>query len=166
MTTLLSNILKINADILCGDRFTEGDDLFGVVGVQSNWPSIHSGELFKQNRFALHDRHCGLRTNVAQSQHGAAIGYHRYGIALDGEVSSIGFIFGDRLADPSDSWRIGPGEVIAVAQWHLGFRFEFAAQVHKKGAVRNISNGSAFQRIYGFANFVTVCPVANIARYI
>src|SRR5699024_7578896 len=126
--------------------------------------SIHSGTLFKQDGFAFHNGHSGLRTDISQTKYGAAISYNRYAISLDRAVSSDCLIFGDGLAASSDPRRIGAGEVITVAQGNLGFRLMFAAEVHKKGTVGNISDGSALQGIYGCANFVTVCTVANITR--
>src|SRR5699024_12261590 len=111
----ISKIVEVNHAIGRADRLADIDDFFGIVGVQGNSPSLHSGKLFKQDGYAFQNGHGGLGTDISQTQYGAAISYNRYGISLDREVSSVCLIFGDGLADSSDPGRIGAGEVITVA---------------------------------------------------
>ena len=57
-----------------------------VLGVDLEIDAIHVGEAFEQDGLALHHRLAGQRADIAQAQHGGAVGNHRHQVALDGVV--------------------------------------------------------------------------------
>ena len=75
-----------------GRRSSSQHGLDDLVGVRScphaHGEGIHAGEVLEQQGLALHDRHGGLGTDVAQAQHGGAVARDDGdGVALD-RVSS------------------------------------------------------------------------------
>ena len=62
---------------------TVGDDLVGVLGVQADRERVDAAELLEEHRLALHHRHRGLGADVAEAEHGAAVGDDGDRVALD-----------------------------------------------------------------------------------
>ena len=50
------------------------DDLVDVGGVQADRHGVDAAELLEQHRLALHHRHRGGRADVAEAEHGGAVG--------------------------------------------------------------------------------------------
>ena len=50
-------------------------------------------------------------------------------------------------ADPRDPRRVGPGQVVAVAQRHLGGDLDLAAEVHQEGPVRDLADRDPVERV-------------------
>ena len=59
------------------------DNLFSVLSIKTDWNGIDSTELFEKNSFTFHNRHCCVRTYVAESENGTAIRYDSNCIGLD-----------------------------------------------------------------------------------
>ena len=93
-----------------------GDDLVGVLGVEADRERVDAAELLEQQRLALHHRHRRLRADVAEAEHGAAVGHDGDGVALDRVLEGLVAVLGDRAADPRDAGRVGHREVVARAQ--------------------------------------------------
>ena len=89
------DVLQVDPGEPGRDRPHHRDDLVDVLGVQAQRPGVDAGEPLEQRRLALHHRQRRLRTDVAQPQHGRAVGDHRDAVALDRQA-------GGR---PPGSWR-------------------------------------------------------------
>ena len=62
------------------------DDLVDVGGVQADRDGVDPAELLEQHGLALHHRHRGPRADVAEAQHGGAVGDHGDGVGHPGVV--------------------------------------------------------------------------------
>ena len=93
------------------------------------------GELLEQHRLALHHRHRRLGADVAEAEHGAAVGDDGDGVLLDRVLEGLGAVGVDVLADPGDARRVGHREVVARLQRVLVLDRDLAAAVHLHRAV-------------------------------
>ncbi len=80
--------------------WTDGHDLVRVAGVQADREGVDAGELLEQHRLALHHRHRRARADVAEPEHGGAVGDDRDRVALDRVLEGLVGILVDRRADP------------------------------------------------------------------
>ena len=64
---------------------------------------VDAAELLEQHRLALHHRHRGGRPDVAEAEHGGAVGDDGDRVGHPGVVPGHRGIRGDRLADPGDA---------------------------------------------------------------
>jgi hypothetical protein len=129
------DVLQVDPAVAGGEQLDRADDLVGVLGGQADRPGVDPGELLEQQGLALHHREGGLGADVAQAEHGRAVGDHGHGVALDGQLAGVGRVGGDRPADPGHPGGVGHRQVVAGAQRHLGGDLELAAQVEQEGAV-------------------------------
>ena len=84
---------------------TMRDDLVDVGGVQAQREGVDAGELLEEHRLALHHRHRGLGADVAQPEHGGAVGDDRDRVALDRQrPGRLGVV-----VDRADDTRATPG---------------------------------------------------------
>ena len=58
-----------------------GDDLVGILGVQTDGKGVHSGKGFQQHRVPFHDGHGGVRASVAEIQHFGTICHEGDGVS-------------------------------------------------------------------------------------
>ena len=100
-------------------RLQRGNDLDQFVRVffiDFDVKHIDAGELFEQNAFALHHRLAGQRANVAQAQHGRAVGHHADQITAAGVLESVGRVFDNFFAGRGHAGRISQRQVVLVDQ--------------------------------------------------
>ena len=110
------DVLKVHAAVHRGHGLDDADDFFGVLGVQAHGPGVHVSESLEESGLALHHGQCGGGTNIAQAEHGGAIGDHCNGIALDGQTARIFRVLGNGHAHAGHAGSVGAGEIIAVTQ--------------------------------------------------
>jgi hypothetical protein len=79
------DVLEIDAAEGRGDRCDEGDDLVDVLGVDAQREGVDAGELLEERRLALHHRHRRSGADVAEPEHGRAVGDDGDRVALDGQ---------------------------------------------------------------------------------
>src|SRR6266516_4440584 len=110
------------ADVLEVDAAERGreprhglDALIHFGAGQADRHRVHPGELFEQQRLALHDRHGGGWAYVAEAKHGRPVGHDRHRAAYPGEVMRELVVIGDGRAHPRDPGRIGKGQIGGVA---------------------------------------------------
>src|SRR3546814_7595959 len=63
------------------------DQLVGVALVELDVEHVDAGELLEQHALAFHDGFTGQRADVAQAEHGGAVGDHRHQVAARGVVA-------------------------------------------------------------------------------
>ena len=141
------DVLEVDAAVGRGEDLDGPDDLLGVLGVQAHRPRVDPGEPLEQRRLALHHRHRGGGAEVAQAEHGRAVGDHRDGVALDRQPAGVVRVGRDGLADPGDAGGVGAGEVVAVAQRDLRLHLQLAAEVQQERAVGDLAHPHARQRL-------------------
>ena len=84
-----ADVLQVDAAEAGRDELHRPDDLIGVLAVQADRPGVDVGEALEQGRLALHHGQRGVRTDVAQAEHGRAVGDHRDGVPLDGQPARV-----------------------------------------------------------------------------
>ena len=110
------DVLEVDAAEDRGDALDGLDDLLGgLLDVEADREGVDAGELLEQQRLALHHRQGGLGADVAQAQHGGAVGDDGHGVALDRQLVDPGRLLGDGQADPGHAGRVGHRQVVAVA---------------------------------------------------
>ena len=98
-------------------RLHGGDHVDQPVGVQLvdlHVEDVDAGELLEQDALALHHRLGGQRPDVAQAQHGGAVGDHGNKITARGHFHGGVGIGDNGLAGGGDARAVGQGEVALV----------------------------------------------------
>ena len=137
------DVLEVDAAEDRRDELHGAHDLVDVLGVEADRPGVDVGEPLEQRRLALHDRQRGGRADVAEPEHGRAVGDDGDGVALDRQPPDVVGLRGDGQADPGDAGRVGHGQVVAGAQRHLRAHLDLAAEVQQEGPVADLADGDA-----------------------
>ena len=90
------------------------DHLFRVGLGELDVEHVDAGELLEQARLAFHHRLAGERADVAEAEHGGAVGDDGDEIAARRKRARLGRIGGDRVAGGGDAGRIGEREIALV----------------------------------------------------
>ena len=122
------------------DQLDRAHDLIGVGRVQADREGVHAGELLEQAALALHHRHRRARADVAEAEHGGAVGDDRDGVALDRVLEGLVRVVGDRAAHARHTGRVDHREVVAGLQRMLVGLFDLAADVQQEGAVGGVDH--------------------------
>ena len=130
-----ADVFQVDAAESGGDRLDRRHHLLLGGGVQTDGERIHAAELLEQNALALHDRQAGFGADVAEPQHGSAVGDHRDGAAFEGIAIDIFGVFGDLAAGFGHAGGVGRGERVPVLDRKQAFYGKFAVVffVHGKG---------------------------------
>ena len=158
------DVLEVDAGEDRGDGLDGADDLLGVGGVEADREGVDVGEPLEQRRLALHDRQRRERADVAEAEHGGAVGDDGDGVALDGQPPGVLGVLGDRQADPRDARGVDERQVVAGADRHLGLDRQLAAEVHEEGAVGDLADLDALDGAHRLDDLVGVVGVAREHR--
>jgi hypothetical protein len=97
-----------------------GDDVHQLVEVvllvDLDVEHVDAGELLEQHALAFHHRLARQRADVAQAQHGRAVGDHRHQVAAAGVFEGVVGVFGNFLARRGNTGRVGQRQVVLVDQ--------------------------------------------------
>ena len=102
-------------------------DFFGVEGVQLDIEDVDVGEAFEQNALALHHGLAGGGADVAEPEHGGAVGDHGHEVALGRVVINERRISMDLQARHGDARCVGQAQV-ALGPARLGGRDGYLAR--------------------------------------
>ena len=159
------------ADVLEVDAAERGrdvddglDDRLGVLGAQADREGVDAAELLEQHRLALHHRHRGLGADVAQAEHGAAVGDDGDRVALDRVLEGLVAVARDRRADARHAGRVGHAEVVAGADRELVALLDLAADVHLERAVGDLDQLRALDLVDGLADLRRVLLARGLDR--
>ena len=129
------DVLEVDAAEGRGHQFHRLDDLVRVLGIEADREGVDAGELFEQHALALHHRHRRLGADIAEAEHGAAVGDDGDGVFLDRVLEGLGAVVVDVHADAGDAGRVGHREVVARFHRVLVVHVDLAAAVHLHRAV-------------------------------
>ncbi len=138
-----ADVFQVDAAEPGRDQLHRADDLVGVLAVQADRPGVDVGEPLEQGRLALHDRQRGVGTDIAQAEHGRAVGDHGHRVPLDGQAARVLPVPRDRHRDPPHARGVGHRQVVPVPQRHLGAHLDLPAQVEQERAVADLVHGHA-----------------------
>ena len=109
-----ADVLQVDAAESRGNGLDGRDNFLFGLGVQADGERVHAAKLLEQHTLALHDRQAGFGADVAQAQHGGAVGhnghsaaFHRVGVYVIG----VGL---DLAAGLGHAGGVGGGQGIAV----------------------------------------------------
>ena len=88
------------------------DELFRVLRVQFQINRVQIGEPLEEERLPLHHRLAGQRADVAQAEHGGAVGDDGHQIAASGVEKRILRVLLDGAAGGGDTGGIGEGQIM------------------------------------------------------
>jgi hypothetical protein len=159
----ISKHLEVDPAVARSEDLNRSDDLLGVLGVEADRPRVDAAEPLEQRGLALHHRHRRGGAEVAQPEHGRAVGDDRDGVALDRESARVVGIGGDGLADPRDPRGVGAGEVVAGPQRDLRLHLQLAAQMQQERPVRDLADLHPRQRVERLGDLAPVVLVQRVA---
>jgi hypothetical protein len=110
------DVLQVDAAEGGLERGDDVDQLVGVGLVHLDVKDVDAGELLEEHRLAFHHRLARERADVAQPEHGGAVGDDGDEVAARGEIARLCRIGGDLEADGGDTWRIGERKVALIAE--------------------------------------------------
>ena len=108
------DVLEVDPREHRGDGLDGADDLLDVGGVEADREGVDVGEPLEQRGLALHDGQRGERADVAEPQHGGAVGDDGDGVALDGEAAGVLGVLGDGGAHAGHARRVDHRQVVRV----------------------------------------------------
>src|SRR5262249_29125945 len=129
------DVLEVDAAEGRRDELHRLHDLVHVLGRQTHGEGVDPRELLEQHRLAFHHRQRRLGTDVAQAQHGRAVGHDRDGVVLDRQRERPLAVVPDRQADPRHARGVGHREVVAGPEWDLVADFDLSTEVHEERPV-------------------------------
>ena len=126
------DILQIDAAKGGGNGLAGRDHTGGIVGIDADGEGIHAAEFLEQHGLALHDRQTGFGADVAQAQHGGAVGHDGHHVALEGVLVHVVGVLFDLAARLGDAGGVSRGQVVAGLDLDLAHDADFAvvALVH------------------------------------
>ena len=136
----------------------------GSRRVQADRERVDAGELLEEHRLALHHRHGRTRADVAQSEHGRAVGHDGDRVALDRVLKGLVGILLDGRADPGDARRVGHREVVAGLQRALVVLLDLAAHVKHERPVGGVEHARARDCVDRVGEARPVAGVAGVDR--
>ena len=108
---------------------------------------VDPGELLEEHGLALHHRHRRLGADVAEAEHGGAVGDDGDRVALDRVLEGLVAVVVDRHADARDARRVRHRQVVAGLQRVLVVLLDLAADVHAQGPVGGVDHRRAVDRV-------------------
>ena len=120
------DVLEVDAAEAGGEALDGLDDLVDVLRVKAQRDGVHAAEGLEQRALALHDGHGRSRADVAQAEHGRAVGDDGHGVCLHGVLVRIGRILSDLAARLGDAGGVGQRQVLARFDPHLRDGFQLA----------------------------------------
>ena len=134
-------------------RLQRGDDidqLLRVFFVDLDVKHIDTGKLLEQAGLAFHDGLRGFRADVAQAEHGGAVGHHADEVAAGGVAERVGDVFDDLFARRGHTRGVRQGQIALVRQ-RLGRRNGNLARGRKLVILqRGLAQGGALLRLEFF----------------
>ena len=113
--------------------FQAGDDLdqfVGVVFADFDIEHVDAGEFLEQDTFSFHHRLGRQRTDIAQTEHGGAVGDDRYQVATSGDGGDLARIVHDRFASGGDTGGVGQRQIALVSERLGRGHFDLAVGSH------------------------------------
>ncbi len=129
------DVLEVDAAERRREPHDRLDDLVGIGRRQGDRDGVDAAELLEQHGLALHHRHRGGGTDVAEAEHGGAVGDDRDGVGDPGVfVGDLG-IGRDGLAHLSHTGRVGHREIVGIVQRYGRRDRHLAAAVQREDGV-------------------------------
>ena len=111
------------------------DEFVHIVRLDAQREGIHIAEGLEEHAFALHDRHTGLRADIAETEDGGAVGDDGTEVPAAGELVALLNVLLDLQARLGDARRVGERQIVLRLDRHarrnLDFSLPFAMQTKR-----------------------------------
>ena len=107
------DVLQVDAAEAARNQSDGVDYRINIIGTNTERNGVHVAEFFKEGAFALHDRHAGFRSDVAESEHSRAVGNDRHKIGAAGEIVAFTDVFLYFEAGLGDARRVSQRQILA-----------------------------------------------------
>ena len=129
------DILEIDAAKGRGYQLTGSDELIGILGAHFDVENIDVGKFFEQCALTLHNRLTGQRPNIAEAEHGRAIGYDGNQVSFGGIFVGVLTVLCNFLAGACHSGTVSQGQILLggerFSDHHLNFPFSTHSVIFK-----------------------------------
>ena len=120
------NVLQIDAAEGAGNEVYGVDKFVHVLGLDAQREGVHIAEGLEQGALALHDGHTGLGADVAQAQHGGAVGNDGAQVVPPGQLVRFTHILLNLQTGLGHTGGIGKAQVILGGHGDCCHHFDFA----------------------------------------
>ena len=120
------DVLQIDAAERAGNQLNRAHDLVHVLGGNAERERIDVRERLEQRTLALHDRHAGERTDVAQTEHRGAVRDDRNEVVAAGVLIAEGRVILDLEARLGYAGGVSDGKVVLAVYLTAGDDFDLA----------------------------------------
>ena len=119
------NIFEVDAAETAFEQLYRADNFFGIFGTDAERNGVDAAERLKQRALAFHNGHARLGADIAQSQHGGAVGNDGNGVPSARERKALFGIFFDRQTGLGNPRRVGERKFFARVDFHAGNDLDF-----------------------------------------
>ena len=109
------DVLEVDPTEAGGERDHRVHDLVGGGCVEADRVGVDVPELLEQHRLALHHGQRGFGADVAEAEHGAAVGDDGDGVAATRQAPDLGGVRSDGARHAADARRVGECELVGAA---------------------------------------------------
>ena len=120
------NILQIDAAEGAGDQIYRVDEFIHILGLHAQREGVHIAEGLEEDALALHHRHARLGADIAQTQHGGAVGDHGAQVVPPGQLIGFVDVLLDLQTGRGHAGGIGQGQVLLCLYRHRRPNFNFS----------------------------------------
>ncbi len=121
-----ADILQIDAAERGLKQLDRPDNFVHILGGKTDRKCIDAAERLEQRAFSLHHRHCGLRPDIAETEHCRPVGDDRNRILLERIGVRLCLVRVDLLAGLGDTRCVREGQILPGLQLALRFCADFA----------------------------------------
>ena len=120
------DVLQIDAAERTGDQIDGPDDFIHILAADADRESVHPAESLKQGTFALHHRHTGFGTDIAETEYSRPVGNDGDQIMPPGQGEGFIIIFMNGQAGLCYTGCVSQGQVIFILNGNPGDHFDFS----------------------------------------
>ena len=121
------DILKIDAAEAVGDKLDGAYDFIGILAFYAERERVHSAEFLEQTALAFHNGHACESADVAETEHGGAVGDDCNEVAAAGEFVGKLRILCDLKAGLCNAGSVRKGEILAGVDGSAGDDLQLSA---------------------------------------
>ena len=130
------DVLEVDAAERAGDQLNGADDLVHILGRHTERERIHVSERLEQRALALHNRHAGNRTDIAQTEHRSAVRDDRNQIVAARVLVAERRIVLDLKARLGNTRRVRDRQIVLAVLPHSELRPQSCRPIFRVPAVR------------------------------
>ena len=120
------DILQIHAAERACQQRNGIDDVIDILAAHAKRNGVHTAEGLEEHALTLHDRHAGLRADIAEAEDCCAVGYNSHRVPAAGQIVALVDVLLDFQAGLGNAGRVGQRQRFLVVDRCARRHFEFA----------------------------------------